>query len=324
MGKGAGAGLLLALSRVASPQLRGRLKGSMTTTEAVSQSDVEADVASSIVCSFDLPGSASAAVAAILADRLGHRLRLVHATAGTPLPSFRRTLNDEAQRLRAPGAPIDVVVDSKPMAELLALEASRPATRFVVVGSGAGSGPAAGIIARRLLRLCAVPVLVMSDPSSLQTWLRGGRPLRVMVAAAFDNALPRVRQLVAMVRTVGPCDVTVVHHSSPLGERPLARESIDEFGIDARAGDALWEEFAELPGDGALRVVVSPRIERTERYLSRAVDEADPDLVVIGSHHRDGLDRLVHGSAEARVLDQAGTNVLVVPVACTAQPTPFA
>lgn len=139
------------------------------------------DAACSVVCAFDPSGgspaaAAVAAVAAGLAQRLGDRLLLVHATAGTALPSLRRVLDDEAQRLGALGSPTDVVIDTTPVVELLAREAGQRATRFVVVGDGAADGPGAGTVAHRLLRAQAVPVLVMNDPGSLGDWLRAGGP----------------------------------------------------------------------------------------------------------------------------------------------------
>lgn len=128
-----------------------------------------------------------------------------------------------------------------------------------------------------------------------------------MVAAAFDDALPRLRETIGMLLTIGACHVTVVHRSWPLGEHPL---DVD----DARAGDALFDEFAGMAGAGVLQVVVSPRIELIEKYLDRVATDVHADLIVIGSHHREGLDRLIHRDAEDAVLRRTSANVLVVPV----------
>lgn len=177
-----------------------------------------------------------------------------------------------------------------------------------------------GDTARAVVRASKVPVLVVQDAGVIEAWVRGERALRVVVAAAFDDALPRLRDLVCQLRAVGAVDVVVAHTSFPpeesrrLGGPPPAHLIENDPAVEALVRSELATLFRDLPGAGSVAVHITVGVGRTDGHIFQAAVEAVADVVVVGSHHREGLDRLWHGVAPSDgLLRLARCNVLVVP-----------
>ena len=90
-------------------------------------------------------------------------------------------------------------------------------------------------------------------------------------------------------------------------------ESIDNFEKEIMEG--AWrrlEEFRDthFSGDSDVRYEVVAG-DAAERILAHA-HQRDMDLIVIGTHGRKGLDRIVFGSVAQRVCRRAGIPVLLV------------
>lgn len=284
-----------------------------------------------IVCGFDLSTSTDDVVdvASRLAQRLGDRVVLVHAS---PVALFgegprSQTLRGAVDDVTAAVAGADVVVEDAGVVDLLARTAGEVGARLIVVGAGSvvsarGVRPAKrrrSQNVRALVRSSPAPVLVVHDTAVLDSWLRGERPLVVAVAAAFDDALPGLIAMVRVLRSVGACDVVVVHTSFPpdeakrLGADPPAHIVENDLPVQTLVGSDLAKAFKDLPGEGSVRVIVEPAIGRFDAHIDRAARDVSADLVVIGSHQRHGLDRLVHGATDDGVLDLSSVSVLVVP-----------
>jgi nucleotide-binding universal stress UspA family protein len=64
----------------------------------------------------------------------------------------------------------------------------------------------------------------------------------------------------------------------------------------------------------AVGLQVIPALGRLDRHLVAAAADLGVDLVVVGSHHREGFRRWWHGSVSSGVLGAAPMSVAVVPV----------
>jgi len=185
---------------------------------------------------------------------------------------------------------------------------------LIVVGA-TGSGPFAaellGSTADRVLRKAACPVLVV----------RGGLqvpPRKVLAPVdlsplsgdAFQCGLHLLAQLagggkvqVRVVYALGFLDALAVRRA---GGMPLeqvecaAAEELQRFVLENRPEAPFRVETAVLPGEARFEIL-------------REVEEHPADLLILGTHGRGGLDRLVLGSVASTVARKASCSVLVVP-----------
>jgi nucleotide-binding universal stress UspA family protein len=70
---------------------------------------------------------------------------------------------------------------------------------------------------------------------------------------------------------------------------------------------------APLIGELPARLTVKPALGRTDIPLVLEAQDAEADLVVVGSHQRKGFQRWWHGSVSSGVLHGAPMSVAVVP-----------
>ena len=129
-------------------------------------------------------------------------------------------------------------------------------------------------------------------------------------ASAFREAM---RQ--ASGRKVPLLVAHVLHLPPPLSPEGLpVPRTADELAAAARreAGKALESLLtkarrARVPATGLLLT------GRADRAISRAASKHGVDLVVVGTHGRKGLSRLLLGSVAARIIATAPCPVLAVP-----------
>jgi nucleotide-binding universal stress UspA family protein len=285
-----------------------------------------------ILCGIDFSENSSRAAlaAAALAKKFGEPLRLVHVFA--PLPGVAPgtaplALEDatqlEASKLRerfaievsgavVSGVPEDVLRE-------LAREAS---TRLVVVsalGAKLHRGWLLGSVAERLTQASPVPVLVVRDAHALVRWASGGRPLRVMLGAALDTTSRIALNWALSLREVGPCDLTIAQIASPsleqtrLGEVTIASMDRLRPEIEALLLRDLRAWAGNLTGAGETRFVVIPGWGRRDTHLTLLAAELEAELLVVGSHQRNGVARLWQGSTSRGAVHHAPSNVVCVP-----------
>ena len=131
----------------------------------------------------------------------------------------------------------------------------------------------------------------MNQPSRILVAVDFSRPGR----AAFDQAL-------ALSREHG-AELTVVH-AVPVN-RP--------FSWRARERIALIAKLREIADSRGVRFRVGVQHGDPAGVILLHAQSRRPDLVVLGTHQRTGLDRLRTGSVAERVVSQAAQPVLVVP-----------
>lgn len=271
-----------------------------------------------------------------VARAAGARVHLVHAAPLEPLPvgfdvgaglalqgelieevidQSRRKLSDQVERLGlgAPelagaevrtGAPYRVLGDSAEQIE----------ADLIVVGAtecGPLSAELLGSTADRILRKADCPVLIVRGELPVP-------PRRVLApvdlsdlsADAYQCGLHLLSQIVkegeVQVRTIYALsflDALAVRQrtgGTPLEQiEGVATEELRRF-IDANRPEAPFQvESAVLQGE--------PRVE-----ILRELEERPADLVVLGTHGRGGMDRLMLGSVASTVSRKAPCSVLVI------------
>lgn len=270
-----------------------------------------------------------------VARAAGARVALVHAVQLVPIvpmisgfdvgagPDLEREqvasqeeeLRKQAQRLGidAPDLAGSRVLAGAPH-RVLAETAQQIGADLIVVGA-TGSGPLAaellGSTADRVLRKASCPVLVVRDGLEVP-------PRRVLapvdLSALSGDAFRYGLHLLAELAGSGEIRVRAVHALSFLealevrhrtGEKHLeqiersAAEELQRFVLENRPEGPFQVETAILPGEARFEIL-------------REFDELPVDLVILGTHGRGGLDRLVLGSVASTVARKAPCSVLVI------------
>jgi nucleotide-binding universal stress UspA family protein len=291
-----------------------------------------------IVCGTDFSALASEAVyiAAAMARRLETKLVLVHvdqllgALVSNPVVleaailQRRGDLDDEAQRVRELGTQVDEKFLSGSACDELVTAAKKSKARFIVVGA-VGHGLArrllVGSVAERTAETSHIPTLVVRPGGRLGSWIRGERPLKVLVgydfSAASDSALDWVNQL----RGIGQCQSTVLYSSWPpdearrLGHQGPLPLAVNPKKIQKVLERDLTERVATFLPEQEVTAIVEPGWGTPEGYLFEIASKRHVDLIVVGTHQRHGVGRVLLGSVSRAILHHAKMTVAVVPPA---------
>jgi len=292
-----------------------------------------------IVCGTDFSATATEAtnIAAAMARRLTSRLVLVHAdefyrsslvsdpTVIEAAISERRVeLNSEAERLRDLGTQVEEKSLFGTAFDELVATAAKSKARFIVVGA-IGHGLArrllVGSIADRTAETSPVPTLVVRPKSRLAAWIDGKHVLKVLVgydfSAASDTALGWMNEL----GKIGKLETTVLYTNWPPDEaRRLGYEGPLPFAVNPTEiqknleGD-LKKRIAKFLPKQKATAIVEPGWGTPEGYLFQMASRRNVDLIVVGTHQRRGLGRVLLGSVSRAVLHHAKVSVAVVPPA---------
>lgn len=124
---------------------------------------------------------------------------------------------------------------------------------------------------------------------------------------ALDHALEEWPDTeVTVLHVVDPIDAV---YESEVGG-PVDAEMWYESRIEAT--EALFDRARERATDAGASLRTATAVGKPGREIVRYVADHDVDHVVVGSHGRSGLERLVLGSVAERVLRQAEATVTVV------------
>jgi nucleotide-binding universal stress UspA family protein len=258
-----------------------------------------------------------------LAHSPGARLTLVHVTSDA-LPNqiasvhegyAQEVLQDLAARARSAGATqVETVGVRGRDYETLITEAHKTGADLIVIGTHRPSSlmqDMLGTTADRVLRLGRIPVLLVRRRPE-------GAYGSILVAVDFSAAARRALECV--VRWFPHARITAVTaygtaRRSLLSDDAEAREAAVETRRLALKG--FLDEVREAVGPGHESTIgaVIPLVQRgwAEEVILACAEETKPDLIVVGTHARGGLQHAVLGSVAQWVLTEAPCDVLAVP-----------
>jgi nucleotide-binding universal stress UspA family protein len=296
-----------------------------------------------IWCGTDFSSTAAEAtnIAAAMARRLGTELVLVHVeefyglAAVDPklfaeaLPGKRTALDQEATRLRSLGTQVKDKLFSGSAFDQLVAGATDVKGRLIVVGA-VGHGLVRrvflGSVAERTAESSPIPTLVVRPGGRLASWIRGEHAIKILVgydfSAASDAALDWVNQL----QEIGKFQATVLYSNWPPDEaRRLGYEGPLPFSanpkeIQKNLERDLKKRIARFLSKQKVTAIVEPGWGTPEGYLFEMASRQNIDLIVVGTHQRQGLGRVLLGSVSRAVLHHAKMSVAVVPPAENAVP----
>lgn len=161
-----------------------------------------------------------------------------------------------------------------------------------------------GSTAHHVVRTTDIPLLVTGERLTSVARILVAADLSYAVRPTFEAALRVARLFGAALRVVHAVEPLPVLAEVPmvLDEEAFYRDSADQFQrcLQPLLADAPAE--TQVQRGFAADVIVS------------AVADWQADLVVVGSHGKGWIDRLLLGSTTERLLDQLPASLLVVPV----------
>lgn len=275
---------------------------------------------------FSEGAARAASSAALLAARRNAKLSLVHAVPANTLhrlgEPFReateRALREEADRLSALGAEVDIQLLSGSLDEAVMAHAKRVQALAILVGPPSGPPTLTGV-GGSLDRLSARsdrPLLVLRQPERFSSWAQGDRPLRILVGLDRSVASEAALRFAHLLGTLGPVQLEIGHVFYPSEEsarlglpRPTA---FDEVTQDLR--EALERELGartRRPDGSHPPVHLRVGLGRKADHLTELARELDADLLLVGNHHPRALAKL--WSVSHHVMRTAACAVATVP-----------
>src|SRR5690606_6288506 len=112
------------------------------------------------------------------------------------------------------GADVEVAMpDGWPDEAVLGNAERHESTLIVLAATGSRDGPgvSVGKTCERSLSRTSVPMLVVRDAAPLAAWLRGDKPLRIMVAFDFNPEAAAALAFAARFARLGNCRIIVAH-----------------------------------------------------------------------------------------------------------------
>ena len=286
---------------------------------------------------FGHASEAATSVGLALARRLDFKLLLAHAVEpwvppeGVPDATIAPILEEirvgaevrmhtEIARLGS-AAHVKAKVRIGIASDLVLELARKEAAEAIVIGTHGRRAPARWVLgstAEALVRTSPVPVVVVRSPSKpIEDWAAGARTLRILLANDLEDGFGASARFVRKLAGAGPTAVSVVH-------------AFDLGAVSARAAKPRLETMrAELEGSTLEQMRESAAgegvtVESDGFHLVRGkpaeaiadlARELGADLVVVGTHGRRGVERLLGGSVAIGVLRRATMPVAVVPFA---------
>ena len=258
-----------------------------------------------------------------LARAPGTHLTLMHVTSDA-LPSqvasvhegyAQEVLQDLVSKARIQGAShVETISVRGRDYETLIAEARKTRADLIAIGTHRPSSllqDMLGTTADRVLRFGGLPVLLVRTKPA-------GAYANILVAVDFSPASRRA--LASAICWFPSARITAVTaygtaRRSLLGDDAEVREAAAETRRLALKG-FLDEAGAELGPDHARAMeAVVPVVARgwAEDVILARAEETKPDLIVVGTHARGGLQHTVLGSVAQWVLTEAPCDVLAVP-----------
>jgi nucleotide-binding universal stress UspA family protein len=238
------------------------------------------------------------------------------------LDRARRELADFARLDPALAVPVDCeVVEAPVVHDEIVAQAARLRADLIVMGTHGRSGFQRlflGSVAEKVLRLALPPVLTVGAPADGRS-----EPFsRILCGIDFSDCSLAALDYALGITGGANAKVTVVNviEWTPVGYDPLIGPPTDFAGYrmsaETRARERLHRAVAHrhAPGVEINKIVTSGK---PHHELLRLAKEEEADLIVLGIHGRNPIDRLVFGSTAEPVVRHATCPVLTVRVPFT-------
>ena len=185
---------------------------------------------------------------------------------------------------------------------------------------GHGEDPYAEIVDQAEASAMDVIVMGRRDKSDLLRTMLGSTTAKVIGHTHCDVLVVPRGATVAAKGIVLPVDGSRYSEAAAVTALNLVKQcaapiTVVSVAVDERLkgdAEAHAEQVRARMAEAGVEAAVEVRVGRPEEGIVSAAAERGADLIVMGSHGRTGLDRLLVGSVSERVIGSAGCPVLVV------------
>jgi nucleotide-binding universal stress UspA family protein len=216
-----------------------------------------------------------------------------------------RKVTEAVERLRTSGVrDVSSAIEYGIAVEVICKHAHKDEYDLVVVGSH-GRGTTVGDIIRK----SAVPVMaVPADAPHGQA--AGARAFgHLLVPTDFEEPAEQALSLALKLAARFRSKVTLVHAERPPSTAKGSRQTSPDFELNARTAlDAAVAKAKATYENVDSLLSIGPRWER----ILEAATQTGADLIVMGTHGRAGLARVLLGSVAERVVQMSKVPVLTV------------
>jgi len=231
-------------------------------------------------------------------------------------PEVQRALTDGARKrierlireVIPDAAAVRLEVVTGPAAFAIADVARTRRAELVVLGGRQHGALARGLgrsTAHYLVRTIDVPVLVVGHATPPLT--------RVLAAVDLSSAaIPTIKAAERLARLL-QSQIRIMHAFEPLRLLYLPLNVIDDAALEQYSREAFERLLAPLAA-----LVPEDQVVRTGPAVETIVKEVDvwhADLLVVGSHGKGWVDRLLVGSTTEQLLNALPASILVIPTA---------
>ena len=262
--------------------------------------------------------------AGLLAQGSNVQLALVHVVDDDQPEALVGMEKREAERILAEQVSVmaelqgvecrPIVVGGAPFSGVLQTAASMQAD-LVVMGSHRRQilrDIFVGTTVERVIRTGPFPVLMVNNEAQR-------RYEKVMAAVDMSEPSANALRIARTAGLIGEVRATLLHAFLPLAKGKMFVAGADEANIDEYvAGErqiAMDELIAFLVANDLSSQGWSLRVEEgaAMEVISRVVAEAQPDLLILGTHGRSGLLKALVGSVTEEALRSLNVDILAVP-----------
>lgn len=288
-----------------------------------------------ILCGTDFSSSARAAaeVAACIAQKLKAPLKLVHCVSDWLAPAeypVAHTLSEQDQalmdaevsRVCAPDQKVETKVLYGSASHHLVAEAQAETAMVVMGATGKGTTKRllVGSVAEHVAETVTAPTLLVRNSEPLLHWLQNGKELKVLCASDIAESETALLTAISELRPLGPLDLECAHFVQmnarmiQSGKWDVARPDLTTPTNDETAAiqQRVKQKFVQAAGLEPRQVHVHASWGNPAYDLVALAHETKADLIIVGSHHKHGFERVKHPSFSRRVLAHADTNTLCV------------
>lgn len=174
-------------------------------------------------------------------------------------------------------------------------------------------------LALRAQTIAHQPMLVVREVGPFAAWTRGEQPLRIVLGSDQTEASRSAVAWSTRLSSFGKCELTLVRlYWPPEQYDRLGLEGVRDYATpDPEVTRTIERELLGSVPEGIHDVTLQTRVEPfvgdvALRLLSIA-KEQHAELVVVGTHQRGPLRRMVEGSVSRRMLAKSGTAVACIP-----------
>ena len=212
------------------------------------------------------------------------------------------------------------IVEAPSVRKEILLQAERLSADLIVMGSHGRSGfdrLLLGSVTEKVLRTSTVPVMTVPSQAPVVEQPRGDPFRRILYATDFSGGSEMALRYAAMLASHAGAPLTAMHVVEPLpvGFDPIVGASFDVATYETALERHAWTKLrAFVPGSvrRECETIDLVTIGRPYVEILRAAAARDIDLIVLGVHGRNALDRLVFGSTAEHVVRRSICPVLTV------------